>query len=879
MFHQIITKYNKTNDETKTAVDLILNEMNDEVTYYLALCYESDITIESSLGKTEGDSILNLVMFKIIFFNKKYFDKWVGQNVTNKIIFIIEFLHLPYSNYVRNYTRDIFRLLLSESFCLPISNFVIIRNAIEESYEKNPIVYDDNVDLEKILEFSVFLSETFSTNSDKIEKYEKENPVFKSKYVSKIDNISGSLIGKAIGDSIGFLIEGHTADSCYEYVDKVISPKIVHLYGIDKDIGRTGNSRYCIIEGNEKIVVFPYGQYTIDTQCARELLLSIENGVLNIESFKKRMQSLYGLAGLISSEQNNISKTALIGTPESSFIENIKTGTPYKEEKNDPCARVAPLGAVYMSKKDVCKSATSAQASMSNSSETVIACSILIAEATRLALENKIKPYSRYNILNSPHIFCQQLSNSIMPINPTLGTYVLTMPFLIKTRKSLIKDSKLEYILASAFADRQIIKLITAECQKMFGEPLYNNGETISAAPVQSCLFSIFCFMCVPNFFVSSICMAVRSGGDVSSIAAIVGGIVGARVGLKSIPSYFIDRINDKGIYKSDELIHLCKNLCDPETTLIPNTFGIPEQTNTFTFGMPHQQTSTFGTQQTSTFGTQQTSTFGTPPTSSFGTQQTSTFGTQPTSSFGTQQTSTFGTPPTSSFGTPPTSSFGTQQTSTFGTPPQQTSSFGTPPQQTSSFGTPPTSTFGTPTTSSFGTQQTSSFGTPQQQTSTFGTPPTSSFGTPPQQTSTFGTQQTSSFGTQQTSSFGTQPTSSFGTPQKQTNSFGTPQKQTSTFGTPQTSSFGTQQTSTFGTPQTSSFGTPQTSSFGTPQTSSFGTPQTSTFATNKQPTSSFGTQPTSSFGTQQTSTFGTQPQTTFKPPSANPLTYSFGLK
>jgi ADP-ribosylglycohydrolase len=833
MFHQIITKYNKTNDETKTAVDLILNEMNDEVTYYLALCYESDIAIESSLGKTEGDSILNLVMFKIIFFNKKYFDKWVGQNVTNKIIFIIEFLHLPYSNYVRNYTRDIFRLLLSESFCLPISNFVIIRNAIEESYEKNPIVYDDNVDLEKILEFSVFLSETFSTNSDKIEKYEKENPVFKSKYVSKIDNISGSLIGKAIGDSIGFLIEGHTADSCYEYVDKVISPKIVHLYGIDKDIGRTGNSRYCIIEGNEKIVVFPYGQYTIDTQCARELLLSIENGVLNIESFKKRMMSLYGLAGLISSEQNNISKTALIGTPESSFIENIKTGTPYKEEKNDPCARVAPLGAVYMSKKDVCKSATSAQASMSNSSETVIACSILIAEATRLALENKIKPYSRYNILNSPHIFCQQLSNSIMPINPTLGTYVLTMPFLIKTRKSLIKDSKLEYILASAFADRQIIKLITAECQKMFGEPLYNNGETISAAPVQSCLFSIFCFMCVPNFFVSSICMAVRSGGDVSSIAAIVGGIVGARVGLKSIPSYFIDRINDKGIYKSDELIHLCKNLCDPETTLIPNTFGIPEQTNTFTFGIPNQQTSTFGTPQTSSFGTPQTSSFGTPPTSSFGTppQQTSTFGTQQTSSFGTQQTSSFGTQQTSSFGTP--------QTSSFGTPPQQTSTFGTPPQQTS--------TFGTQQTSSFGTQQTSSFGT--QQTSSFGTPPTSSFGTPPQQTSTFGTPP------QQTSTFGTQPTSSFGTPPQQTSSFGTPQ----------TSSFGTQQTSTFATNKQ------PTSSFGTQPTSSFGT----------QPTSSFGTQPTSSFGTQPTSTFGTlrQPQTTFKPPSANPLTYSFGLK
>jgi ADP-ribosylglycohydrolase len=817
--------------------------MTEEVTYYIALCFESDITIESPIGNTEGDTIINLVMLKIILFNKKYFDKWIGENLTNKIIFIIPYLHLPYSNYIRNYTRDIFMILLSDIFYIPISNFVIIRNAIEESYNNNPILYDDNIDLEKILEFSVFLSDVFSKNSDKIETYEKENPNFKSKYVSRLDNISGSLIGKAIGDSISFLIQGHSADSSYEYVEKIVASKSVHLYGIDKDIGRTGNPRYCKIEGNQNTIAFQYGQYTVNTQCSRELLLSIENGVLNIESFKKRLMSLYGLAGLIVSEQNNISKTPLIGTPESSFIENIKTGTPYKEEKNEPCARAAPLGAVYMSRKDFCKLSTTNQASVTNSSEIVIACSILIAEATRLAVENKIKPYSRYDILTSPHIFCQQLSNSIMPINPTLGTYVLSMPFLIKTRKSIIKDSKLEYILASAFADRQIIKIITKECNKMFGEQLYNDGEVISYAPVQSCLFAIFCFMCIPNFFVSSICMSVRSGGNVSSIASIVGGIVGARVGLKSIPSYFIEKLNDQGTYKSDELIHLCKNLCEPDIIQQPiNTFGTQP---TSTFGT--QLTSTFGTQQTNTFGTQPTSTFGTQPTNTFGTQPTSTFGTQPTSAFGTQPTSAFGTQPTSTFGTQPTSTFGTQPTSTFGT--QPTSTFGTQP--TSAFGTQPTSTFGTQPTSTFGTQSTSTFGT--QPTSAFGTQPTSTFGTQP--TSAFGTQPTSTFGTQSTSTFGTQPTSAFGT------------QPTSAFGTQSTSAFGTQSTSTFGTNKqpTSTFGSQPTSTFGSQSTSTFGTQPTSAFGTNKQPTSAFGTL--------------RQPQTTFKPPSANPLTYSFGTK
>jgi len=774
MFDNIISKYNKTiEDKTDDQkIELVVNKMTEEVTYYLSMCLESDIPIESSLGKTEGDIIINLIMLKSIFLSKRFFDKWIGQNITNKIIFIIEFLHLPYSNYVRNYTRDIFHLLLSDSFCIPISNLVIIRNAIEESYEKNPIVYDDNVDLEKILEFSIFLSETFSSHSDKIEKYEKENPIFKSKYVSRLDNISGSLIGTAIGESVGFLVEGHSPDSCYEYVDKIIVPKLLHLYGIDKDMGRTGKSRYCRLD--ENTASFQYGQYTIDTQSSREMLLSIENGAFNVDSFKKRMISLYGLAGLIEWDKNNISKTSLVGTPELSFVEHIKKGIPYKEEKNDPCARVAPLGAVYMSRKDICKTVSNTQASMTNSSETVIACSILIAEATRLALENKIKPYSKYDILNSPHIFCKQLSNSIMSINPTLGTYVSSMPVLITKRKNMIKDSKLEYILASALADRQIIKIITSETAKMFGEPLLNEGEIISSSPVQSCLFSIYCLICVPDFFVSCICMAIRSGGDTSSIAAIVGGMVGTRVGLKSIPSYFVDKINDQGYYKSDELINLCKNLCEEDKVPL-NTF--PTQ---------QLQPSTFGTQQPpSTFGTQQ-------PPSTFGTQQPpNTFGTQqPPSTFGTQQ-------PPSTFGTQPPNTFGTQQPpSTFGTQ-QPPSTFGT--QQ-------PPSTFGTQQPNTFGTQQPpSTFGT-QQPSSTFGTQPQNTFGTQPQ--NTFGTQQQpSTFGSQQPSTFGSQQQSTFGS------------QKPSTFGSQQQSTFGSQQPSTFGTQKPSTFGSQQPSIFGTQPT------------------------------------------------------------
>jgi hypothetical protein len=106
------------------------------------------------------------------------------------------------------------------------------------------------------------------------------------------------------------------------------------------------------------------------------------------------------------------------------------------------------------------------------------ACAVLIAETTRLAIENKIKPYARYNLLTNSSIFCRQLVLSIMSIEPTLEKYILTIPDLIVMRKKFIRESELDYTNACILADKQIIKIITSECAKSFGEKLSHGGET-----------------------------------------------------------------------------------------------------------------------------------------------------------------------------------------------------------------------------------------------------------------------------------------------------------------------------------------------------------------------------------------------------------------
>jgi hypothetical protein len=239
-----------------------------------------------------------------------------------------------------------------------------------------------------------------------------------------------------------------------------------------------------------------------------------------------------------------------------------------------------------------------------------------------------------------------------MSIEPKLEKYILSIPDLIVMRKKIIRESELEYTSACILADKQIIKIITSECAKTFGEKLSHEGETISSSVVQTTIFSIYCFLCIPDFYISAICMSIRAGGNTETISAIVGGIVGARLGIESIPSYFIQNINDQGNYKSDELIQLCQKLyyqsftnVDKEITNQVQTFGTiypyTQQVSTqpSIFGTTQRVSTQQVTTQPSMFGTSQQSTT---QSSIFGTTQQAT--TQQ-STFPKTDQSTFKTP------------------------------------------------------------------------------------------------------------------------------------------------------------------------------------------------------------------------------------------
>ena len=90
---------------------------------------------------------------------------------------------------------------------------------------------------------------------------------------SRESRFAGSLIGQCLGDALGFPVEGYVADVCRQYVAGIL---------------RSGRA------GEVNRPPYPFGQYTDDSQLARELLISYrETGRLDPADYARRIAALF----------------------------------------------------------------------------------------------------------------------------------------------------------------------------------------------------------------------------------------------------------------------------------------------------------------------------------------------------------------------------------------------------------------------------------------------------------------------------------------------------------------------------------------------------------------------------------------------------------
>jgi len=122
------------------------------------------------------------------------------------------------------------------------------------------------------------------------------------------EQFAGSLVGQCLGDALGFVVEGSSPEECREYVEEVLKK------GRADDHARDS---------------FRFGQYSDDSQLARELLQSYQehSGKFEPASYAKRIEAIFAEGRIVGA-----------GRSTEEAARRLAEGVPWEEAGTPPPA-------------------------------------------------------------------------------------------------------------------------------------------------------------------------------------------------------------------------------------------------------------------------------------------------------------------------------------------------------------------------------------------------------------------------------------------------------------------------------------------------------------------------------------------------------------
>ncbi len=320
---------------------------------------------------------------------------------------------------------------------------------------------------------------------------------------------SGCLIGQCLGDALGFIVEGYPPDVCKQYVEESM---------------RTGKMV------NQSRGPFAFGQYSDDSQLARELLQSYMHWKkFSPTDYAKRIASIFVENRIVGRGQS---------TEEAAFrlAEGMswkKAGSPPPSAGNGSAMRVGPIGLLhYQDREKMIKSACD-QSIITHKDERCLAGCIAIAGGVSLVLNQSI--FDRDD-------FVHQLKEWTLPYDHILSDAIGRLPQWI------------EQPFDDVAAEISVIGI---------KEGFSKEWDGISPFVTGSVLWSLYSFFKHPDNYWEAICTAIEVGGDVDTTAAMTGAISGANVGLENLPGELTKHLNDMGTWEYNQLVELAENIHD----------------------------------------------------------------------------------------------------------------------------------------------------------------------------------------------------------------------------------------------------------------------------------------------------------------------------
>jgi ADP-ribosylglycohydrolase len=323
------------------------------------------------------------------------------------------------------------------------------------------------------------------------------------------DRLTGCLLGQALGDALGFVVEARPFDVAEAYVrDWLLA-------------GRAGERAH----GD-----YPFGQYSDDTQLARELLISVrEAGGWNPPTFAARIAGLFRTGADVGAGEGTrgAARRLLAGT---SWLES---GTPPPYAGNGSAMRAAPLGLLFAGDPAALRTAAREQSRITHLDPRCAAGSVAVAGAALLATAPG--PLD-------PRRLLRQLTIWVAAEDASMGRAVAGV------------EEWLPLAPSGAAAHLRAEGLDPGHVSPWLG---------ISAFVTPSVAWSLYAFLRTPDDYWATICTAIAVGGDTDTMGAIAGALAGARLGPDCIPPDLLPRLTDRGGWGASELAQLAAD-CAP---------------------------------------------------------------------------------------------------------------------------------------------------------------------------------------------------------------------------------------------------------------------------------------------------------------------------
>jgi ADP-ribosylglycohydrolase len=317
--------------------------------------------------------------------------------------------------------------------------------------------------------------------------------------------LTGCLLGQALGDALGFVVEARAPEAAREYVDNCLLA------------GRAGELAH---------PEFPFGQYSDDTQLARELLLSFaEAGGWSPEGFARRLATFFAEGRDVGAGPGTrAAAMRLLGGTHWS-----RSGTPAPYAGNGSAMRAAPLGLLFGKDSRSMVEATVQQSLITHLDPRCSAGALAVAGAVSLASEGE--PVRNEEFLGA-------IAELTWPADESVAEAI----------RGLERWAHLSPVEAARRLHTERLDLAYA-----------NEWHGISAFVTPSVVWSLYAFLHSPDDYWTTVCTAIGVGGDTDTMAAIAGAVSGARLGAAALPAGLVERLNDRGGWGRDQLIELAR--------------------------------------------------------------------------------------------------------------------------------------------------------------------------------------------------------------------------------------------------------------------------------------------------------------------------------